>query len=524
MSATDDNIYKAAIAGLWLPDEEDVETESDPPEVQPDHIEPEAGQDDNEVGLDPSLMSDDEDSDSSHAEEHPSTFTSSTDRFSLGGKRNCALDELIDGMVSFGNLKVVEGDQLLEYQRDYGCYRHIRRPERYVAKCLNAGGFLAHLSARDIHDTAKKILWHPVCDSKIDQFNCYDPLINTRDGILDFVTGEVQDHSPKYLFTYFINATYLGHPESVSCPMFDHFCETSLAPLHHLGDEVDKEIIRQKRRLLLEMIGYICCDSNAGKCALFLKGAPDSGKSVIVNFVHSLFELELISSVQLHQLSDRFAKAELFGKKLNVSGEIQGKKLREITTFKCITGGDRIEAEYKGKDLFSFVPRCKLLFAGNTLPTTSESDATRAFVNRLTILLFNHSIPKAEQDKDLLDKLLAEKDAIFILAIDALRELQGRNYCFTLPDESKEFLSSFEERGNSLQAFLKDCCVIEPEARIFNADLCRAYTQYCLKNGLEAFPRAKLYEMLSGVPGVTMKRIRIGAENRWGHTGVRMKD
>lgn len=511
---------------IRIDDEEDVETGPAPPEYPFSDTESETWQDDNEADFDLSLMlnDDDEDSDSSYAEEAPATFQPSVPRSSLGGKRNCALDELIDNMIFHGSLKVVEGDQLLEYQHDYGYYRHIRRPERYVAKCLNPGGFLAHLSARDIHDVAKKILWHPVCNNRIDQFNRYESLINTRDGILDFVTGEVQDHSPEYLFTYFINATYLGNPESVSCPTFDHFCETSLAPLHHLSDEADKAIIEQKRRLLLEMIGYICCDSNAGKCALFLKGAPDSGKSVIVNFIHSFFDLELISAVQLHQLSDRFAKAELFGKKLNVSGEIQGKKLREITTFKCITGGDRIEAEYKGKDLFSFVPRCKLLFAGNALPTTSEADATKAFVNRLTILLFNHSIPKKDQDKDLLDKLLAEKDAIFTLAMDALRELKNRNYCFTIPKESKDFLNSFEERGNSLQSFLKDDCVIEPGARIFNTDLCRAYTQYCLKNGLEEFSKAMLYEMLSGVPGVTMKRVRIGPENRWGHAGVRLRN
>ena len=89
---------------------------------------------------------------------------------------------------------------------------------------------------------------------------------------------------------------------------------------------------------------------------------------------------------------------------------------------------------------------------------------------------------------------------------------------------AKDFLNSFEERGNSLQSFLKDDCVIEPGARIFNTDLCRAYTQYCLKNGLEEFSKAMLYEMLSGVPGVTMKRVRIGPENRWGHAGVRLRN
>lgn len=158
------------------------------------------------------------------------------------------------------------------------------------------------------------------------------------------------------------------------------------------------------------------------------------------------------------------------------------------------------------------------------MPTTSESDATKAFINRLTILLFNHSISKEEQDKDLLDKLLDERDAIFTLAVDALRELRNRNYDFTRPDESAEFLRSFEERDNSLQAFLEDRCVIEPEARIFNVDLFKAYKQFCQENGLEEFSQAELKIMLSGVPGVTMKRVRIGSENRRGLVGVRLKE
>ena len=113
-----------------------------------------------------------------------------------------------------------------------------------------------------------------------------------------------------------------------------------------------------------------------------MKGEPDSGKSVVANFITQLFQPELISNVPLHKLSERFFKAELFGKKLNVAGEIQGKQLTEIATFKSITGGDAITGEYKGKNPFSFTPRCKLLFAGNALPGTSESDATKAFVNR----------------------------------------------------------------------------------------------------------------------------------------------
>ena len=75
-----------------------------------------------------------------------------------------------------------------------------------------------------------------------------------------------------------------------------------------------------------------------------------------------------------------------------------------------------------------------------------------------------------------------------------------------------------------MQTFLKDCCVIEPEARIFNEDLYKAYKQYCRENGLEEFSKTKLHEMLSSVPGVTMKRVRIGSENLRGHVGVKLKE
>lgn len=482
------------------------------------------GGEDYDVGDDDSEPGDNDEADSDPAEESPFASTSSTLKSSLGGKRNLALDEFVKGMVAFDNLKVVEGEKLLQYQRDHGYYRQIPQPEQYVSERLEAGDFRAQLSPKDVQDIVKKMRWHPDCASEMDQFNAKETLINTRDAVLDFKTGEVQDHSPDCLFTYAVNARYLSDPASVFCPAFDHFCETSLAPLYRKDDETDKTIIEQKRRFLLEMIGYICCDSNAGKCALFLKGAPDSGKSVIIKFIQSLFEPELISSIQLHQLSSRFDKAVLFGKKLNVAGEIQGIILRDISIFKSITGGDSIQAEYKGKDPFSFIPRCKLLFAGNVLPIFSESDTTNAFANRVNLLLFHHSIPKEDQDKELLDKLIAERDAIFTLAMDALRELRDRNYCFTIPEESIEFLRSFEGQDDSVKTFLADCCVIEPKARIFNSDLYNAYEHYCRENGLEVLSQNDFSDMLVSILGIPSKKTRIGPRTRQGRIGIGLKE
>ena len=444
--------------------------------------------------------------------------------YQLGSKKTVAIHHLVDCIIDSNQLVTITGGIAFAYQKDLGCYQKIISLESFVVRLLSISGHYIRLSNKEIKDMCEQIRWYPFCAREHDAFNNNPQFINMENGVLDYVTDEVFPHDEKFLFTYVVRANYLSNPNLIHCPSFDHFCQTSLAPLTYEDEDTKQKIIAEKRQLLLEIIGYICCDNHAGKCAFFLKGEPDSGKSVVANFITQLFQPELISNVPLHKLSERFFKAELFGKKLNVAGEIQGKQLAEIATFKSITGGDAITGEYKGKDPFSFTPRCKLLFAGNALPGTSESDATKAFVNRLIVLLFNHSIPKEKQDKDLLKKLWNERDSIFTLAMQALKNLHERNYRFTVPAESSEFIKSFVNRNNSLQMFLQDCCVFGEKYRIHNTDLMRAYTNYCTQNGLDVFSKKKFYEMLSGYPGVHYKKFRIGNRNSVGHIGIALKD
>ena len=203
---------------------------------------------------------------------------------------------------------------------------------------------------------------------------------------------------------------------------------------------------------------------------------------------------------------------------LNVAGEIAGRALRDISIFKSVTGNDRIIGEFKGRDPFSFTPRCKMLFSGNTLPLTTEADATAAFVNRIRVLLFNSSTPPEKQDK-----LWKERDSIVTLALDAVRELIERGLEFTMPEDSKQFLDSLAMRGSVIQAFIAECCVLGPDERVFNVELYATFEAFCKRNGLECLSRPKFYELLSGIPGITMKRTRIGTENRQGHVGIALK-
>lgn len=194
--------------------------------------------------------------------------------------------------------------------------------------------------------------------------------------------------------------------------------------------------------------------------------------------------------------------------------------LQDISIFKMLTGGDWIMGEFKGKNPFFFRPRCKLLFSGNVMPGVAESDATAAFANRIKVLLFHHSIPPEKQDKSLKEKLIDESDPIFTLSMRALVDLRKRNYKFTIPADSAEFVQNFAQAQNSVFLFIRECCIDGPEYRTYNQELLNAYKTFCKENAFAEFPRDKFFEILDARPGVKSARFRVGKENRHGRMGI----
>ena len=407
------------------------------------------------------------------------------------------------------HVKVLEYKDLLAYDPKAACYTPIREPRVFVERALASDA--RYLTQKDIGDIVQALLSDPRIQVEADKLNANPEMINCRSGILNWKTGHIWEHSPNQLFSYCVDAEYLSPDQRAGCPVFDQFCETSLN-----GDP-------EKRQQLLEVIGYVLSDAMDAKSAFFLHGAPDSGKSILLSFISALIDNRLIVNIPLHRLNDKFMSAELLSKKLNVAGEIKGSALRDISVFKSITGSDRICGEFKGKTPFYFTPRCKLLFAGNTLPETTDTDMTRSFVNRLCVVIFSVSIPKEKQDKKLLSKLFNERDEIFSLAVDALQALCERNYQFTQPADTRHFLNAYAETQSSVHAFIKDRCVVGEGGYVFSKDLCEAYREYCLLNGFDPVKGQAMQSMIATLPGVSRDRIRAEGKNLRGFRGIQVQ-
>lgn len=338
-------------------------------------------------------------------------------------------------------------------------------------------------------------------------------LLNCLNGVLSFEDGSIKllPHSSEYIFDYCIEAEY---EEGVICEAenFEKFCLTSLGG------------VESKKKLLLEFFGYCLSDSNDAKKILFLNGKPNSGKSIALKFLQRLVGEDKVSNIPIHELSTPFNRAQLFGKKINIQAEMKTSPLNDISIIKAITGGDRITAEYKGQDSFSFMPKCKLIFAGNALPTTTDFEATKAFTNRLAVLLFNKSISAEEQDKELLEKLWAERNEIFTLSIKALLDLINRDYVFTSNEDSERFIAAYSMDADPVGCFLNEEINFIPSGNIPVRDFYESVKTYCIQNGFSVPNDRDIGKALLEKYNIPKKRINKDGLNVYRFVGIDYKE
>lgn len=349
------------------------------------------------------------------------------------------------------------------------------------------------------------------------QFNMDITKINCSNGVVQLTdTGIVLlPHSPDDMFNYMVNASFDENATVdelwEQCPTFRKYVNSTF-----------RDDPYNKTRLLLEMLGYLLSDSMRGKCAIFLIGAANSGKSVVSEFLTELLGEAQVTNLSLHKLDKPFNLVKLHDAKLAISTETSAKPFKGLDNFKIVTSGDRIAAEYKGKDVFSFLVRCKILIVGNVFPIPDESDPSDGFFNRIRVLHFAISIDKAEQDPELLDKLWQERDAIFSLAVRAFAELHKRNYVFHEPMSSKRFLENYKTGADSVKLYIQERLAPDTKSKIARKTVYDDYAVFCKANGLEMRKDTELRQAIDlAFADIENKKVNVDGKSVQGWYGLR---
>ena len=296
------------------------------------------------------------------------------------------------------------------------------------------------------------------------------PVFNFVNGTLELKPEiRFREHSADDLCTYC--APYPFN-ETARCNEWEHFIETVTD-----GDD-------RKMALLQEVAGYVLQDTNKMQAAVFLIGEGSNGKSVYTDTLKAVYTQERTTAVRLEKLDKDFQLVQMSTSILNVCGETDGEIDSSTSTFKSVVAGDLLNACYKGRDFFSFIPRTKFFINCNSFPRTS--DTSNGFLRRCVFIEFPLNfvmdreptrLNERRADTSLSAKLQTPEalSGIFSWCLEGYKTLESVGY-FTKTDEAEDLKERFKETLNPLIVFIRDC---PPPLEISLRELYLSYTVWC---------------------------------------------
>lgn len=280
-----------------------------------------------------------------------------------------------------------------------------------------------------------------------DQFDPDDWVLNTPSGVVDLKTGKLRDADPEDYCTKIAAAKPSGN-----CPRWRQFLEEVT--------DCDVDLIDYLQR----MIGYCLTGSTREHSLHFLYGTGGNGKSVFLDTITGILgdyarTAPMDTFTESHTDRHPTELAMLQGARLVVANETEQGKRWAQSRIKALTGGDKITARYMRQDFFEFVPKFKLVIAGNTKPKLDTVD--EAMRRRFHIVPFTVQIPPKDRDLDLAMKLRVEWPGILAWAIDGCLNYQEMG--LAAPDKVLEATSSYLDSQDIFTEWMESECEFGPD-------------------------------------------------------------
>lgn len=321
-------------------------------------------------------------------------------------------------------------DVLDEHLKDPACTESQRRALRNRLGSAATIWAVARLAGTDPRHAASP-----------DQLDADPWSLNTPAGILDLRTGQMRPHDQMELHTKVTAATPGG-----DCPQF-------LATLKRAQPD---PLVRE---YLQRFCGYALTGSSREHVLAFWHGGGRNLKGTIAHAIRRAmgdYGLEIAAETLMESHHDRHPTelAVLRGARFVVGSEVDTGRSWNESRLKRLTGGDPISARYIGKDLFEFEPSHTLLIVGNSKPGLRQVD--EAIRSRLHLVEFAVTIPEAERDTAMPEKLVAEYGGILNWALTGCIDWNARG--LPAPESVKVSTAAYLAGEDMIQSWVDECC------------------------------------------------------------------
>ena len=274
------------------------------------------------------------------------------------------------------------------------------------------------------------------------------PVVTFQNGTLEVDTGVFRDFSELDYCSICMEYDYDPH---ATCPTWKSFIQTITN---------DEPISAET----LQFIGgYVLFPDCKHQKVFILMGDGGNGKSVYLEILQKIFGDENVTHIEPNGLTQEFQRIRLKDSLINIGADINSDFSRgEIREWLLkIADGTTIQACYKGMTHVDFIPRCKLIYACNQMPTADVVNGLNRrfqFVNFPCKFVENPDPDdplQHERDINIIPKLLNELPGIFNWFYEGYKTLTTVGYFSDTPDQT-DMLKLFETVSNPVSVFCED--------------------------------------------------------------------
>jgi putative DNA primase/helicase len=344
--------------------------------------------------------------------------------------------------------------------------------------------------------------------ANVDQWDADPWLLNTPAGIVDLRSGLRRPHDPDDHLT-----KITGVAPDASCSI-----DEWLRFLSRVCDGDERLIAFLKR-----VLGYALTGLIQEHALFFLYGTGANGKTTFLGCVTGCVgDYHRTAAIETFTASNTEGHptdiAGLRGARIVTSVETEEGRRWAEAKIKSLTGGDPMAARFMRQDFFEFTPTFKLVIAGNHMPSLRSVD--EAIRRRFHLIPFTVTIPLAERDKKLKEKLKAEWPGILAWMIEGCLEWQQTG--LDPPDVVKDATASYLEAEDVLGAWIDEAGERDPNAFETSGALFAAWKKYAQRNGEWVGGSKKFSQRLDERGGSIGLRKDRDSQGRRGFYGLRL--
>jgi putative DNA primase/helicase len=354
------------------------------------------------------------------------------------------------------------------YQPETGVYEP--RGERFVSEKFEkmAGAFVANQTVNEVVGKVRRL-------SGVDDPRALDTKphrLVVENGILNLHTGELDEYTPEEYHQTRLPVAYdpAAEPEAIDDFFHDIVADRDVGTLYRL-------------------IAHTLYKEYAAEKAAMLLGDGRNGKSVFLNLVEQFLGEQNVAERSLQELAEKqFAANNLQNKLANVQSDMSDEAVKDLGTFKKLTGRDTMVADVKYETPVTFENYATLMFAANRMPAMEED--THALWRRWIYVNFPNTFDPGTDEyvpkRQLMKQLTTDEELQGLLArcVDEITEWhQGREW---FPDamNPQQVREKMKRASEPIFDFAHSCLEPVEGETVPKADVREAYRKYAREEGL----------------------------------------